>query len=109
MGAKENRVKRDCLLWLARHGIPACENNTGAVKTEDGRFIRFGFKGSSDIYAILPGSGRVWCIETKYGKNGQSDNQKRFQKIIESAGGIYTVARSKRDLEFILPLLAAGA
>lgn len=105
MGAKENSVKKQCLLWLAERKIPAWENNTGSVPTSDGRFIRFGYKGSSDIFAILPG-GRLWCIECKTDDGRQRKSQKIFQKMVQKADAVYTIARSERDLESVLPAIA---
>jgi hypothetical protein len=51
-----------------------------------------GTKGSADISATI--KGRSVKIEVKYGKDRQSDAQKEYQKHIESAGGIYYIART---------------
>ncbi len=48
-------------------------------------------KGSADISATI--YGRSVKIEVKYGKDRQSDVQKKYQEDIERAGGIYYIAR----------------
>jgi hypothetical protein len=45
--------------------------------------------GSSDISATI--KGRSVKIEIKYGRDIQSDAQKRYQESIERAGGIYLI------------------
>ena len=49
-------------------------------------------KGSADISATI--RGRSVKIEVKYGKDKQSEVQKRYQESIEAAGGTYFIARN---------------
>lgn len=62
-----------------------------------------GRNGTADISATLPiqVNGRTvglsLKIEVKYGKDRQSQVQKDYQKEIESAGGIYMIARNFDD------------
>jgi len=51
-----------------------------------------GTKGTADISATI--RGRSVKIEVKYGKDRQSDDQKRYQQQIETAGGIYIIVRN---------------
>jgi hypothetical protein len=51
-----------------------------------------GTKGSADISATI--RGRSVKIEVKYGKDRQSEVQKRYQESIELAGGTYFIARN---------------
>ena len=70
----------------------AWSNNTGVgrdLKSE--RIIRFGLKGSSDIIGIY--KGRFLAVEIKTGNAVQSDQQKKFQKMVCKLGGIYVVIR----------------
>ncbi|MCX6279016.1 MAG: hypothetical protein NT004_13120 [Bacteroidetes bacterium] len=46
--------------------------------------------GSADISATLQG-GKSVMIEVKWGKDRQSEAQKRFQASIEKAGGVYLI------------------
>ena len=83
-----------CLLELTKHGF-SWSNPTGAVKSE-GRFIRYGLPGSSDILSCI--KGRFVGVECKVGRDRVRDNQKNFGTALERAGGIYIVARSVDDV-----------
>jgi hypothetical protein len=48
--------------------------------------------GSSDISATI--KGRSVKIEIKYGKDTQSDAQRRYQESIEKAGGTYLIVKN---------------
>lgn len=71
----------------------------GRSKEEKGRYIprSKAAKGSGDITAIIPPLGRRLDIEVKYGKDRQSDDQKKFQAELESMGGIYIIVRTWED------------
>lgn len=61
-------------------------------KIGSGKYIKgTGTKGSADISATI--KGRSVKIEVKYGKDRQSEYQKKYQEDIEKAGGIYIIAR----------------
>lgn len=75
-------------------------NNTGAVKTDSGRFLRFGKAGSSDI--IIFTDHRALFVEVKNEKGRQSENQKAFQHSVEDQGFQYIIVRSVSELEKIL-------
>jgi hypothetical protein len=53
-------------------------------------------KGSADISATI--KGRSVKIEIKYGKDRQSQEQKKYQEMIEQSGGIYLIVRTFDDL-----------
>ena len=58
-----------------------------------GKYIKgTGTKGSADISATI--KGRSVKIEVKYGKDRQSEYQKKYQQDIESAGGVYVIAKN---------------
>lgn len=51
--------------------------------------------GVSDLILLKPsGSYSSLCIEMKAGKNGQSGNQKEFQRVAELYGNKYIVCRT---------------
>lgn len=92
----EKQIQQASLDWLALNRIFAWRNNTGAYKIE-GRFIRFGHKGSSDILGILP-DGKFLAIEIK-GKNGRiTIEQDEFLKRINDNGGVGFVAHDLNDV-----------
>jgi hypothetical protein len=60
-------------------------------KIGTGKYIKgSGTNGSADISATI--KGRSIKIEVKIGKDTQSDDQKKYQEMIEKAGGIYFIA-----------------
>jgi hypothetical protein len=64
-----------------------------------------GTKGSADISATI--RGRSVKIEVKYGKDRQSEVQKKYQENIEAAGGTYYIARTFDEfMEFYLNFIA---
>jgi len=66
-----------------------------------------GTKGSADISATIkpkPQEGNLYSafavsvkIEIKYGKDKQSDFQKKYQDAINNAGGVYLIVRNMDD------------
>lgn len=84
-----------CLLLLSRYGF-AHKNNTGALRDAQDRLVRYGLKGSADIYSCL--SGRFVVVECKVGRDRQRVEQRKYQLAVEAAGGIYILARSEEDV-----------
>lgn len=67
-------------------------NTTGIYKQSTGSYIPSGSVGCPDIIAIM--NGKFIGIEVKAPKGKVSEAQKKFGEKIESAGGVYIVARS---------------
>lgn len=71
---------------------------------DDDRIVRVGVKGAADISGLLrdrSGKGIRLEIEVKTGSGRQSPDQKNYQRMIESLGGLYFLARSvSQALEF---------
>ncbi|MEY3879365.1 MAG: hypothetical protein RIQ94_160 [Pseudomonadota bacterium] len=81
-------------------------NPTGAVKTSNGHFQRYGLVGSSDIIGIS-NSGKFVGIEIKTGATSvQSKHQKSFQKMIEKQGGHYFLIRSEDQISMLKEVLS---
>lgn len=59
--------------------------------------VKQGQKGSPDIIGILPPDGRFLGIECKVKRNPLSEDQERFRKACESAGGMYVVLRDSPE------------
>ncbi len=97
----EGNIKKTIMAWLQAHNIPAWNNATGAYKMGDS-YIRYGAIGSADIMAILPPSGRSVHIEVKSATGTQKPAQKRWQAMVERAGGIYILARGIEDVTILL-------
>lgn len=94
--AKEKDIQRACLDWLAAKRYFFYRQNTGAVKTPEGRFFRFGANGSPDIVVVR--KGQYVGIEVKGPKGKQSEAQVAFQKDLEAAGGKYLLVHSIEEL-----------
>lgn len=70
--------------------------NTGVGRFGD-RAVQFGVKGQADLTGLLP-DGRRLEIEVKKATGRQSKEQIAFQRMIESFGGLYILARSVQDV-----------
>ena len=76
------------------------KNNSGALKTQHGSFIRFGKKGSPDFYVFL--KGKVIALEVKNETGRQNQNQKDFQIKFENLAHAYKIVRSIDEVESLL-------
>lgn len=93
---KEADIQRTIIEYLKYKRLFWWRNNSGALKTEHGGFIRFGATGSPDIFIVK--DGKIYGLEVKAEKGKQSDNQLLFQQGFEKAGGLYFVVRSLKDV-----------
>ena len=91
----ERDVLSSILEYLQWAKVFHYRQNTGAVKTEHGRFIRFGVLGSPDIICVI--NGQYVGIEVK-DKAKQSPHQIDFQQRLEKAGGRYILAHGVEDV-----------
>lgn len=90
----EGRIVNECLIALSQAGCMAFRNDTGALKADNGRLIRYGLcKGSADIIGIAP-DGRFLAVECKTPKGRTTPDQDRFLSAVRSRGGRAGVARS---------------
>ena len=106
MGTRESDVQSQILDWLAHKHIFHWRNNTGAMAgSHKGKrwFVRFGKKGSPDIFAVI--KGRIIGIEVKNDRNPQSRQQYEFQVAFEAAGATYILARTLHDVTSHLEIL----
>lgn len=81
---------------LVRLAISACGGivlpyTTGGFLDLNGRLIRVGKVGASDLIACV--RGRFVAAEVKVGKDRQRPEQQKFQAAIERAGGLYVLCR----------------
>lgn len=101
----EGRVLAACLDYLHARKIFAWRNNSGAVKYQNaegrGRFLRFGYVGSSDIIGVLP-DGRFLAVECKAEKGRVSEAQRFFLSEVTKLGGVSVVAKSIEDVAAVL-------
>ena len=79
----------DIRLWRA---------NVLVARTKDGRVVKAGVKGQADLSGIRAGGQRIE-IEVKSPSGRQSQEQKRWQAMIEKFGGVYVLAKSLEDVK----------
>jgi hypothetical protein len=75
--------------WVARI-------NTGAYKTPDGRFIRYGFPGCPDLIGQMR-DGRLLAIECKADGGRLTADQAAALETIRANNGVCGVARSVEE------------
>lgn len=91
-----SELVRACEQYLQIKGIFHYRNNSGALKTATGGFVRFGAVGSPDLIAVI--KGQYIGIECKMGTGRQSPGQKEFEKNLIRAGGKYWLIRDVQEL-----------
>ena len=100
---RETDLKMAVVDYLLILGFMAWVHNVGAFKLQNAqgrdRFVRFGKKGQSDVFCILPPHGRILVVETKsIGKKATPD-QIDFMADVERRGGIAILAYSLDDVD----------
>lgn len=94
----EAAALREVHMALKSHSAVAWveRQNTGAFK-QDGRFIRFGWRGCSDLLGQLK-DGRLLAVEVKGPKGRIRPEQAAFLEQVRGNGGMAFVARNCRDV-----------
>ena len=94
----EANIQKEIMLALSQAGCTIFRNNTGAYKTEQGGFIRYGVggKGGSDLLGISY-SGRFLAVEVKTAKGKPTNDQVNFINVVKSKNGIAFIARSAEE------------
>lgn len=95
----EHEIQTDIMDWLDAKGYFFWRNNSGAVKRGK-RYIRFGAKGSPDIFVIR--NGKIWGIEVKDHRGKLSGEQAEFLTAMQDNGGGYIIARSLEEVTLVL-------
>lgn len=103
-GRLESQVQAGVLAYLSiRNDIIFWRQNTGAVSYGPGMYVKFGLPGAADIQGIQGPSGRFVGIEVKREIGGRvSILQEAWGRAIESAGGLYVVARDVETVALAL-------
>ena len=103
----EHAIQQAILARLgAVPGLVVWRNNTGAMKADGGRFVRFGALGSADVLGVAGPSGQFIALEVKAPGGRVSAVQTRWGAAIRACGGVYLVVRSVD--EAVNGLRAAG-
>lgn len=85
----EKYVLRECSKILDRHPRIAFwwRVNTGAMKMDNGRYVKFSFVGASDLMAVTT-VGRFVAVECKATGQSPTDPQQSFLDNVNAAGGL---------------------
>ncbi len=87
------------LVYLTqRRRWPAFRLNAGCVLTRDGRWVRLGPKGCSDVVGLIPPSGRMLCVECKQGSGRLTPHQRAWLEGYGAAGALCLSVGSKEAL-----------
>jgi hypothetical protein len=88
----------EVLKVLRNHPAVAwCERqNTGAARV-GGRFIRFGWRGCSDVLGMMR-DGRLLAVECKAKGGRLRPEQKDFLSLVRRFGGVAFMARNANDV-----------
>lgn len=102
----EAQIQHDILKAYGAHPrLRLWRQNTGAAMV-NGRMVKFGLAGCPDILGIMSPSGRFIGIEVKSATGRQSEDQKRFERVFQSYGAVYILARAVADVSAVLdPLI----
>ena len=76
-------------------------NNSGALPTRTGGFIKFGKRGSSDFIVFIK-NGEVLHIECKTEKGRQTTSQLEYEIKLKQLGHKYYIVRGVDEVEFII-------
>lgn len=84
----EWRVLKGCADLLASHPRVAFywRQNTGSFQVA-GRYIKFSFRGASDLMAVMKGTAQFWAIECKSTGKKATQDQQAFLDAVVAAGG----------------------
>lgn len=105
----ESQLQDAIRLVLGRD--PGCllfRNNIGHAVMHGGRRVTFGVggPGGADLIGIL--DGKPLAIEIKTPTGRQSKEQKQFQQLWESRGGVYLMPRSVDDVLSLIARIRAA-
>lgn len=75
----------------------AHRQNSGAFKTQEGQFVRFGWVGCADVIGQLQ-DGRFMACEVKSPTGRLRPEQAAFLEQVRAAGGVAFIARNCADV-----------
>lgn len=101
MNISEQTLVNQVIAYLKISGHYVWRQNTGAMTTKEGRFIKFGHKGISDVLGVT-NDGKFIAVECKVGKNKPSQFQTDFLEEINDHGGVGILAYTLDDVIRVL-------
>jgi len=99
----ESRLKNQVELYLSENGYIPLRLNVFQAFTATGVPIKTGLpKGTSDLIAIQPGTGRAVFIETKIHPRKPTPEQLNFIRVMQEMGALAGVVYDLEDLKKLL-------
>lgn len=99
----EHDIQSQILGWLQHRKIFHWRNNTGAMAGKHkgrGWFVRFGVRGSPDIFAVI--DGQIFGIEVKAKGGVLSEQQLVWAERFMACGGRYVTAYCLEDVKQVV-------
>ena len=93
----ETIIQRDVMLALSQNNCMVFRANVGKFLTMDGRYIKIGIKGHSDLYGHTIPEGKAFYIETKTPEGKASAEQKKFIQAMKASGALAGFAKSAEE------------
>ena len=93
----ETDIMRSIMVKLSQLGCICLRTNAGTFYTRDGRPVRIGIPGQSDLCGHRPVDGRAWYIEVKKPGEKPRENQERFLRQMRDSGALAGVAHSVEE------------
>lgn len=92
-----NALTRCVMDWISLNGGYSVRINVQGQYDERRKIWRKSQteRGTADIHSCI--SGKHVSIEIKFGKDRQSDDQKRVQEKVEASGGVYLIVKTFED------------
>lgn len=93
----ETDIQTAIKIELSRRGCFVQRTNSATLYTKDGRPVRIGIPGQSDLCGHRPGDGRAFYIEIKKPGEKPRENQERFLRQMRDSGAMAGVAHSVEE------------
>lgn len=94
---KEGDLQRLIMIELSSAGHFVERIQSGLFYTKDGRLVRVGYPGRSDISGARAGDNRAFFMEVKTAKGRATKEQRRFIDAMKQRGVIAGIVRSVGD------------
>lgn len=102
LNVPEADILKSVIRFLKIHpSVAWAERMNVGAQAIDGRFVRYGFPGCSDIIGQIM-DGRFLAIECKATRGRVTAAQEAFLGAVAKAGGVALVARSVEDVAGVL-------
>lgn len=93
----ETDIQTAIRIELSKRGCFVQRTNSATLYTKDGRPVRIGIPGQSDLCGHRPGDGRAFYIEVKKPGGKPRENQERFLQAMCDSGALAGVAHSVEE------------